>query len=167
VLAPEGTAARPMAPDSRTTSTSTVGFPRESIISRARISEIVLINSNLNKMPAHHRGDPRSVKGKGRNGNGRRRTGGRVFHRHQRTPKRGRRPMMRVKYVSFGNCQLMDRDFLPLSTLKSFFLKQNLHQKPESAQQVVSGELPHLFRSLRSCISVGFFVLIWDLHRTT
>ena len=34
VLAPLGTAARPMTPHSRYTSTSTVGFPRESRISR-------------------------------------------------------------------------------------------------------------------------------------
>src|SRR5712671_6762467 len=37
VLAPLGTAARPIAPLSRCTSTSTVGFPRESRISRALI----------------------------------------------------------------------------------------------------------------------------------
>src|ERR1700704_2253695 len=35
VEAPDGTAARPDAPPSRTTSTSTVGLPRESRISRA------------------------------------------------------------------------------------------------------------------------------------
>ena len=35
VLAPDGTAARPMAPPARSTSTSTVGLPRESRISRA------------------------------------------------------------------------------------------------------------------------------------
>src|SRR5438128_5371901 len=35
VEAPEGTAARPHAPDSSWTSTSTVGYPRESRISRA------------------------------------------------------------------------------------------------------------------------------------
>src|SRR5215218_1716192 len=42
VEAPDGTAARPNAPDSRTTSTSTVGFPRESSTCRARTSEIRL-----------------------------------------------------------------------------------------------------------------------------
>ncbi len=35
VEAPDGTAARPTAPSARTTSTSTVGLPRESRISRA------------------------------------------------------------------------------------------------------------------------------------
>lgn len=35
VLAPEGTDARPIEPDSSSTSTSMVGFPRESIISLA------------------------------------------------------------------------------------------------------------------------------------
>src|SRR5205809_776420 len=40
VDAPLGTAARPSAPSSRTTSTSTVGFPRESRISRAETSSI-------------------------------------------------------------------------------------------------------------------------------
>ena len=39
---PEGTAASPRAPDSSTTSTSTVGLPRESRIWRAWIEEIVL-----------------------------------------------------------------------------------------------------------------------------
>jgi len=40
VDAPEGTAARPKAPSSRTTSTSTVGLPRESRISRACMNSI-------------------------------------------------------------------------------------------------------------------------------
>src|SRR5436190_16293292 len=40
VLAPEGTAARPTTPLSRMTSTSTVGLPRESRISRPLTSEI-------------------------------------------------------------------------------------------------------------------------------
>ena len=43
VDAPEGTAARPSAPLSSVTSTSTVGFPRESKICRALISRITLI----------------------------------------------------------------------------------------------------------------------------
>src|SRR5215831_6020472 len=43
VDAPEGTAARPIAPPARITSTSTVGLPRESRISRARMLEIVFI----------------------------------------------------------------------------------------------------------------------------
>src|SRR6185503_11646348 len=41
VEAPEGTAARPTMPSSRTTSTSTVGLPRESRTSRAITSRIV------------------------------------------------------------------------------------------------------------------------------
>jgi hypothetical protein len=43
VLAPDGTAARPDAPHASVTSTSMVGLPRESRISRAWISWIVLI----------------------------------------------------------------------------------------------------------------------------
>src|SRR5471032_2562329 len=43
VEAPEGTAARPMTPDSSRTSASTVGLPRESRISRATTSTIELI----------------------------------------------------------------------------------------------------------------------------
>src|SRR3990167_751284 len=43
VDAPEGTAARPMVPDSSNTSHSTVGLPRESRISRPTISTIALI----------------------------------------------------------------------------------------------------------------------------
>jgi hypothetical protein len=43
VEAPEGTAARPMTPDSSRTSASTVGLPRESRISRATTSTIALI----------------------------------------------------------------------------------------------------------------------------
>src|SRR5690606_26700387 len=43
VEAPEGTAARPKVPFSVTTSTSTVGFPRESSICRACTSKIKLI----------------------------------------------------------------------------------------------------------------------------
>ncbi len=38
VEAPDGTAARPFAPQARTTSTSMVGFPRESSISLAMTS---------------------------------------------------------------------------------------------------------------------------------
>ena len=41
VDAPEGTAARPISPDSSNTSTSTVGLPRESRISRALISLMI------------------------------------------------------------------------------------------------------------------------------
>ncbi len=43
VEAPEGTAARPMMPDSRRTSASTVGLPRESRISRATISTMAVM----------------------------------------------------------------------------------------------------------------------------
>ncbi len=43
VEAPEGTAARPLAPDSSVTSTSTVGLPRLSSISRARMSAMALM----------------------------------------------------------------------------------------------------------------------------
>src|SRR5882762_3265226 len=43
VEAPEGTAARPTTPECSTTSASTVGLPRESMISRPRISTIRLI----------------------------------------------------------------------------------------------------------------------------
>src|SRR3546814_17030737 len=43
VEAPDGTAARPMAPDSSNTSHSTVGLPRESRISRPMISTIALM----------------------------------------------------------------------------------------------------------------------------
>jgi hypothetical protein len=43
VDAPEGTAARPMTPDSSRTSASTVGLPRESRISRATTSTIALM----------------------------------------------------------------------------------------------------------------------------
>src|ERR1035437_630214 len=44
VEAPEGTAARPITPDSSSTSHSTVGLPRESRISRATTSTTELIN---------------------------------------------------------------------------------------------------------------------------
>ncbi len=43
VEAPEGTAARPMEPSSRKSSTSTVGLPRESRISRASTCSIILM----------------------------------------------------------------------------------------------------------------------------
>jgi hypothetical protein len=43
VDAPEGTAARPLMPDSSTTSASTVGLPRESRISRAMTSTMALM----------------------------------------------------------------------------------------------------------------------------
>jgi hypothetical protein len=43
VDAPEGTAARPMIPDSSSTSHSTVGLPRESMTSRPMMSTIVLM----------------------------------------------------------------------------------------------------------------------------
>src|ERR1051325_10502527 len=42
VEAPEGTAARPNAPEARRTSTSTVGLPRESMISRAVMAVMVV-----------------------------------------------------------------------------------------------------------------------------
>ena len=45
VDAPLGTAARPTAPESRSTSTSTVGLPRESRISRPTTSSMVLMVS--------------------------------------------------------------------------------------------------------------------------
>ncbi len=41
--APDGTAARPMMPDSSSTSASTVGLPRESRISRATTSTMELM----------------------------------------------------------------------------------------------------------------------------
>ena len=44
VAAPDGTAARPKAPDSRVTSTSTVGLPRLSRISRPVMSAMALIS---------------------------------------------------------------------------------------------------------------------------
>src|SRR5512142_1054507 len=47
VEAPEGTAARPMAPPSSTTSTSTVGLPRLSRISRAKTESMVVIDALL------------------------------------------------------------------------------------------------------------------------
>src|SRR5918998_1344380 len=47
VEAPDGTAARPTAPDSSRTSTSTVGFPRESRIWRAPTAAIGLLNPQL------------------------------------------------------------------------------------------------------------------------
>src|SRR5205085_9624215 len=43
VDAPDGTAARPMVPDSSSTSHSTVGLPRESRISRPTMSTMALI----------------------------------------------------------------------------------------------------------------------------
>ena len=50
VEAPEGTAARPRTPFSRITSTSTVGFPRESMISRP-ITLLMAILFNIFKPP--------------------------------------------------------------------------------------------------------------------
>ena len=47
VDAPEGTSARPTAPDSSSTSTSTVGLPRESRICRAETSMMVVIARGL------------------------------------------------------------------------------------------------------------------------
>src|ERR1700732_5608899 len=46
VEAPDGTAARPMAPDVSVTSASTVGFPRESIIWRA-CTRVIFVDINL------------------------------------------------------------------------------------------------------------------------
>src|SRR5690606_20551242 len=54
VEAPEGTEARPMAPDSSNTSHSTVGLPRESRISRPMISTIALMVVDC---PAKKRGE--------------------------------------------------------------------------------------------------------------
>src|SRR4051794_24255365 len=45
VEAPDGTAARPMAPDSTSTSASTVGLPRESRISRATTSTMAVMQA--------------------------------------------------------------------------------------------------------------------------
>src|SRR5262245_65192111 len=52
VEAPDGTAARPMTPDSSNTSASTVGLPRESRVSLATTSTIELICSSVSQ---HHR----------------------------------------------------------------------------------------------------------------
>src|SRR5450432_1021764 len=58
VEAPEGTAARPTAPLSSSTSTSTVGLPRESRISRARTLAISVIVS-LGSMARYQGGQGR------------------------------------------------------------------------------------------------------------
>ena len=52
VLAPEGTAARPKAPPASFTSTSMVGLPRESMISRAVTAEMVVFMENGRKKEA-------------------------------------------------------------------------------------------------------------------
>jgi D-lactate dehydrogenase len=49
VEAPEGTDARPQAPPASQTSTSTVGFPRESRICRAAIFSIIMLNVSSHK----------------------------------------------------------------------------------------------------------------------
>src|SRR5215212_3891986 len=56
VDAPEGTAARPSDPSSRMTSTSTVGLPRESRISRARMNSILAtsVAFPMSPRPAGH-----------------------------------------------------------------------------------------------------------------
>ena len=60
VLAPEGTAARPRAPSDRRTSTSTVGLPRESRISRARTSTIdAVMLSPARRLPRPTPSQPR------------------------------------------------------------------------------------------------------------
>src|SRR4029077_20743831 len=51
VDAPEGTAARPLMPDSSTTSASIVGLPRESRISRAMTSTIALMSPPESSAP--------------------------------------------------------------------------------------------------------------------
>ena len=49
VEAPDGTAARPMAPEARITSASTVGLPRESMTSRPMMSTILLTERSPRK----------------------------------------------------------------------------------------------------------------------
>ena len=58
VEAPDGTPARPTEPSARTTSTSTVGLPRESRISRASISSISVFTRRLRgrRRPVARRG---------------------------------------------------------------------------------------------------------------
>src|SRR3712207_8325563 len=60
VEAPLGTAARAIVPSSRATSTSTVGFPRESRISRAPTASMLGTGSSL-ASPRHSDGVPRSA----------------------------------------------------------------------------------------------------------
>src|ERR1700722_11637687 len=62
--APEGETARPIAPDSRCTSASTVGLPRESRIWRPRTTSIALIAfllriyaTNVTRRPLHQGAD--------------------------------------------------------------------------------------------------------------
>ena len=55
VDAPEGTAARPVAPFSSRTSTSTVGFPRESRISRAQML-VMIADTRLSSESWSHSG---------------------------------------------------------------------------------------------------------------
>src|SRR6187397_255173 len=57
VEAPDGTAARPLAPDSSTTSTSTVGLPRESRIWRAWMEAMALTGARVYRRPGR-RGGP-------------------------------------------------------------------------------------------------------------
>src|SRR5690348_15796225 len=54
VDAPEGTAARPIAPDSTSTSASTVGLPRESRISRAMTSTIAVMQAPGSRLAAFY-----------------------------------------------------------------------------------------------------------------
>ena len=56
VEAPDGTAARPTDPSARTTSTSTVGLPRESRISRASTTSIIVLTCRLPRPPADRAG---------------------------------------------------------------------------------------------------------------
>src|SRR5690606_24091336 len=64
VEAPDGTAARPMAPDSSRTSHSTVGLPRESRISRPMMSTIALMVSDpLNDVHIHDGGAGTGIAG--------------------------------------------------------------------------------------------------------
>src|SRR5579862_7179631 len=60
VDAPEGTAARPQAPPVRRTSTSMVGLPRESRISRALISAIAVLDAIGFNLDATEEQDPQT-----------------------------------------------------------------------------------------------------------
>src|SRR5674536_383728 len=57
VDAPEGTAARPTTPDSSSTSTSTVGLPRESRICLAVTSMMVVMGAPSRSLTVGGRGD--------------------------------------------------------------------------------------------------------------
>src|SRR5690349_6206540 len=64
VDAPDGTAARPITPDSSRTSHSTVGLPRESMISRPIISTIALMSFSLRKVKNSVHGSARPAAGR-------------------------------------------------------------------------------------------------------